>query len=129
LPWGGSLDQNPLRGPPRDPHVGLYGWLTPNPRIFMPTWYQPNIIQFEPTSKLPYQKFNIWHTWRILIMMLTLEFSRRQSKPMVRLWKLISSTCLVSLLWNNISKWSQNFVQNHPNCTFEELEQAFGKSF
>jgi hypothetical protein len=28
---------------------------------------------------------------------------------------------------DNISKWGEIFVQNHPNCTFEELEQAFCK--
>jgi hypothetical protein len=45
---------------------------------------------------------------------------------MVRLWKLISSTCLVTTL-QNISAWGENFVQDHPNCTFDELEQAFCK--
>jgi len=25
-------------------------------------------------------------------------------------------------LQNNISKWSENFVQDHPNYTFDELE-------
>jgi hypothetical protein len=29
-------------------------------------------------------------------------------------------------LQNNISKWGENFVQDHPNYTFDELElQAF----
>jgi hypothetical protein len=28
-----------------------------------------------------------------------------------------------------ISKWGENFVQDCPNCTFDELEQAFCKSF
>jgi hypothetical protein len=28
-----------------------------------------------------------------------------------------------------ISKWSENFIQDHPNCTFDELEQAFCKHF
>jgi hypothetical protein len=29
----------------------------------------------------------------------------------------------------NISEWGVNFVQDHPNCTFDELEQAFCKCF
>jgi hypothetical protein len=29
----------------------------PNPRIFMPSWYQLVSILSKPTSKLPYQKF------------------------------------------------------------------------
>jgi hypothetical protein len=28
-------------------------------------------------------------------------------------------------LRDNILEWGKYFVQNHPNCTFEELEQAF----
>jgi hypothetical protein len=28
-----------------------------------------------------------------------------------------------------ISKWGENFVQDHPKCTFDELEQAFCKHF
>jgi hypothetical protein len=36
---GGSLDQNPLEGPPPNPHVGFYRWPTLDPKIFMPPWY------------------------------------------------------------------------------------------
>jgi hypothetical protein len=32
-------------------------------------------------------------------------------------------------LKDNISKWGKNYVQDHPNCTFEELEQTFCKRF
>ncbi len=32
-------------------------------------------------------------------------------------------------LRNNISKWGKKIVQDHPNCTFEELEQTFCKRF
>ncbi len=32
-------------------------------------------------------------------------------------------------LRDNIFEWGENFVQDHPNCTFEELEQAFCKCF
>jgi hypothetical protein len=28
-------------------------------------------------------------------------------------------------LKDTISEWGENYVQDHPNCTFEELEQAF----
>jgi len=40
--------------------------------------------------------FNIQDMWRILIMTLTSKFSKKKSKLMGRLWKLISSTYLVS---------------------------------
>ncbi len=32
-------------------------------------------------------------------------------------------------LWNNALKWAENFVQNHPKYTFDELEQTFNKHF
>jgi hypothetical protein len=30
-------------------------------------------------------------------------------------------------LQDNISKWGDNFIQDHPICTFDELEQTFFK--
>jgi len=30
---------------------------------------------------------------------------------------------------DNIYEWGENYVQDHPNCTFEELEQTFCKWF
>jgi hypothetical protein len=32
-------------------------------------------------------------------------------------------------LRDNILEWGENFVQDHPNCTFEKLEQEFCKRF
>ncbi len=32
-------------------------------------------------------------------------------------------------LKDNIYKWGENYVQDHPNCTFEELEYTFFKRF
>jgi hypothetical protein len=32
-------------------------------------------------------------------------------------------------LKDNIFEWGENFIQDHPNCTFEKLEQAFCKRF
>ncbi len=33
------------------------------------------------------------------------------------------------ILHHNILEWGENFVQDHLNCTFDELEQAFYKRF
>jgi len=33
------------------------------------------------------------------------------------------------ILRDNILEWGENFVQDHPNYTFDELEQAFYKRF
>jgi hypothetical protein len=32
-------------------------------------------------------------------------------------------------LRENILEWGENFVQDQPNCTLEELEQAYCKHF
>jgi len=31
-------------------------WQAPDPRIFMPPWYQLVLVQYKPNSKLPYRK-------------------------------------------------------------------------
>ncbi len=42
----GSLPQGyPHGGPPFNPPIGSYGWPTPNPRMFIPPWYQPLVVQ------------------------------------------------------------------------------------
>jgi len=53
---GGSHNWNPPWRLAFDPHVKLYIWLAPDPRMFMPPWYQPIIVQSKPTNKLPYWK-------------------------------------------------------------------------
>jgi hypothetical protein len=53
---GGSLNQDPPKGLPHDPCVGFYEWMTLDSRMLMPPWYPSVVVQFEPTSKLPYQK-------------------------------------------------------------------------
>jgi hypothetical protein len=88
----------------------------------MSPWYQPVVINQLVNYHI--ENSNIQDAWRILILMLTSEFSKKQLEVMVRLWNLISFT-----LWKNISKWAENFVQDHPNCIFEELEQSFCKCF
>jgi hypothetical protein len=33
------------------------------------------------------------------------------------------------ILRDNISEWGGNFIKDHPNCTFVELEQVFCKHY
>jgi len=35
----------------------------------------------------------------------------------------------VFILRDSIFEWGENYVQDHPNCIFEELEQTFYKQF
>jgi hypothetical protein len=36
-----SLRRNPIRGPTFNPHVGSFGWLAFDPRMFILPWYPP----------------------------------------------------------------------------------------
>ncbi len=56
---GGNIHgRDPLEEPPFNPPIGSFGWPTPNPCMFTPSWYQPLVVQLvlEPTTKLPYRK-------------------------------------------------------------------------
>jgi hypothetical protein len=57
-PRGSSYRGYPLEGPPFNPHVGSFGWLTPNPHMFIPPWYQQLVVQpiVKSVIKLPYKK-------------------------------------------------------------------------
>ncbi len=55
---GNSPRGDLLRKPPFNPPIGPFGWPTPNPRMFIPPWYQPLVVQLvsKPTIELPYRK-------------------------------------------------------------------------
>jgi len=75
------------------------------------------------------RNFNIQHTWRILILMLHIKVFRKTIKDNGEIVEADIINLFGFILWDGISKWGENFVQDHPNCTFEELEQTFCKHF
>jgi hypothetical protein len=93
----------------------------------MPPWYPWVAIQSKPISKLPYWKFqyptyvkDIDHDAHIRVFKETIKVNGEiMEANIMNLFDFI--------LWNNISNWGEKFVQDHPNYTFEELEQAFCK--
>jgi hypothetical protein len=87
-----------------------------------------NMFQNQPPNYHT-RGYNTQPMSKTLIQVLTLEYSKRPLKLMVKQWRLTSSNCLVLLFRDNIFEWGENYVQNHPNYTFEELEQAFYKQF
>jgi hypothetical protein len=38
--------------------IGPFGWLVPDPHMFIPPWYQPHVVHhvLESSTKLPYRK-------------------------------------------------------------------------
>jgi hypothetical protein len=129
-PRGRSFDRDPFGGPPPNLPIRLYEWSTLDPRIFMPPWYPLIIIGFKPTNKFPYQKLqNIRYVKNIDHDAHNRVF-KKASKANGKTMELVDIINLLGFtLLNNILEWGENFVQDYPNSTFEELEQTFCKCF
>ncbi len=70
---------------PFNPPIGSFGWPTPDPRMFIPPWYQQSIVQhvLERATKLPYMKLQ-YLTYVEKIQMLVFKYPRRPLKLMVK---------------------------------------------
>jgi len=93
----------------------------------MPPWYPSIAIQSEPTSKLPCRKLqyptyvkDIDRDAHIKVFKKTIKVNGETMEANIR-------NLFGFILRDNILKWGENFVQDHPNYTFEELEQVFYK--
>jgi hypothetical protein len=99
--------------------------------MFIPSWYQPPIAQLvsEPTIKLPYNKLQ----YPTYVKDTYLDVHIRVFKNAIKANGETMEVDIINLFGftfkDNISKWGENYVQDHPNCTFEELEQTFCKRF
>jgi hypothetical protein len=95
----------------------------------MPPWYPSIVVQSEPTSKLPY--------WKLQYPTYTKDIDPNAHikvfKKIIKVNGKIVEADIINLfgftLRNNILKRDKNFVQDHPNCIFEKLEQMFYKCF
>jgi hypothetical protein len=97
-PRRSSPKGDPLGGPPFNPLVGSYVWPTFDPRMFIPPWYQPLVVQIVPELIIYHiGSYNIQLMSKTLIMMFTTKCSRRPSKLMVKQWKLTSLSYLILL--------------------------------
>jgi hypothetical protein len=99
--------------------------------MFIPPWYQPTIMQpaSEPIIKLPYMKLQ----YPTYVKDIDLDAHIKVFKKAIKANGEIVEADIINLFGftpkDNIFKWEGNYVQYHPNCTFEELEQAFCKRF
>ncbi len=95
----------------------------------MPPWYQPIPVLFKPTSKLPYQKLQ----YPTYVKDIDHDAHIRIFKKMIKANGETVEVDIINLfgfnLQDNILEWGVNFVQNHPNYAFDEMEQAFYKRF
>ncbi len=107
---GGSFNWNPPKGLLLDPPVGFYKWLALDPRMFVPPLYPLDVVWFEPTNKLPYQKLQ-YSTFmkdpnvdvRIIIFQKVIKVNGETME--VDIINLFGFT-----LWNNISEWGNFFI-------------------
>jgi len=94
------LEEIHWKSHPFNPPIGSFGWLAPNPRMFIPPWYQPLVVQpiSKPTTKLPYKKLQYPTYVKDTNPYVHIKYSRRPLKLIVKQWRLTSSTCVVLLL-------------------------------
>jgi hypothetical protein len=128
---GSSPRGNPPGGPPFNPHVQSFEWLTPDPRIFIPPWYQPHVVQLvpKPITKLPYKKLQYPTYVKNIDPNVHIKVLKKAIKANGETMEVDIINLFGFTLKDNISKRGENSIQNHPNCTFEKLEQAFWKQF
>ncbi len=130
-PRGSSLGGDPPEQPPFNPPIGSFGWPTPDLHVFIPPWYQPLVVQLvsEPTTKLPYRKLQ----YPTYVKDIDLDVHIRVFKKAIKVNGETVESDIINLFsftpHDSIFEWGENYVQDHPNCTFEKLEQAFCKRF
>jgi hypothetical protein len=99
--------------------------------MFIPPWYQPHVVQpgSKPATKLPYRKLQ----YPTYVKDINPNAHIKILKKAIKVNGEIVEVDIINLfgftLRDNISEWGENYVQDHPNCTFEELEQTFCMRF
>jgi len=97
--------------------------------MFIPPRYPPIIVQPESISKLLYIKLQ----YPTYVKDIDLDVHINIFKKMINANGETMQTNIMNLfnftLRDNILDWGENFVQDHHNYTFEELQQVFCKCF
>ncbi len=88
----------------------------------MQPWYQLVLVLFEPTSKVPYQKFQYPTYVKDTDPNAHIRVFKKMTKANGETMEVNIINSFGFTLRNNISKWGENFVQDHPNYTCDELE-------
>jgi hypothetical protein len=99
---------------------------TLDPCMFIPPWHQPHVVQL--VSKLATKP-----QYPTYVKNTDLNVHIRILKKAIKANGEIMKVDIINLfgftLRDNISKWGEKCVQDHPNYIFEELEQTFCKQF
>jgi hypothetical protein len=97
--------------------------------MFIPPWYQPHVVQLvlEPTTKLPYKKLQYPTYVKDIDPDVHIKVFKKAIKANGETMEANMINLFGFTLKDNIFKWGENYDQDHPNCNFEGLEQAFCK--
>ncbi len=93
-------------------------------RMFIPPWYQPLVVQpiSKPTTKLPCKKLQ----YPTYVKDTNSNVHNKMFKKPIKANGETMEADIINLfdftLQDSILEWGENYFQNHPNCTFEELE-------
>jgi hypothetical protein len=92
--------------------------------MFKPPWYQPHVVQLvlEPTTKLPYKKLQYPTYVKDNNPNAHIRVFKKAIKTNGETMEANITNLFGFTLRDNIFEWGENYVQEHPNCTFEELE-------
>jgi hypothetical protein len=99
--------------------------------MFIPPWYQPHVVQLvsKLATKLPYRRLQ----YPTYVKDINPDAHIRVFKKAIKANGEIVEVDIINLfgftLRDSISEWGENYVQDHPNYTFEELEQTFCMRF
>ncbi len=95
----------------------------------MASWYPPIVVRFELTNKLPYKKLQYPTYMKDIDLNAHIKVFKKAIKTSEEVVEVNTIKLFGFTLRDNISEWGGNFVQDHPNYTFKELEQTFCKHF
>jgi hypothetical protein len=96
-------------------------WPTLDMCMFIPPWYQPHVVQpiLELATKSPYQKLQ----YPTYVKYTNPHAHTRVFKKAIKTNGEAMEVDIINLfgfiLMDNIFEWGENYVQDHPNCTFE----------
>jgi hypothetical protein len=92
--------------------------------MFIPSWYQPPIVQLvlELATKLPYKKLQYPTHVKDTYPDVHIRVFKKAIKANGEMVEVDIINLIGFTFRDNIFEWGENYIQNHPNCTFQELE-------
>jgi len=123
------VEENLPRGPPFNLAIGSFGCPTLDLRMFIPPWYQPPVVQLvsKLATKLPYMKLQYPTYVKDTNLDVHIKVFKKAIKANGETMEVDIMNLFRFTLKDSIFEWGESYVQDHPKCIFEKLEQTFCK--